>query len=117
MFLIAFQYNDVFLHAECGYDPEFSKQGVGSVLNYLMLQDLYELNKPDELDFGFGENEYKKILGNRADNAFEAYITQPNLLGFLVRVQQYLNHLEERIRQFLIKSRLDNIIRKILKRK
>ena len=116
-FLIAFQYNDVFLHAECGYDPEFSKQGVGSVLNYLMLQDLYELNKPDELDFGFGENEYKKILGNRANNAFEAYITQPNLLGFLVRVQQYLNHLEERIRQFLIKSRLDNVIRKILKRK
>ncbi|BCO07694.1 hypothetical protein GF1_00700 [Desulfolithobacter dissulfuricans] len=116
-FLIGFQYNGVFHHAECGYDPAFSKSGVGSVLNFLALQDLYKHDKPTELNFGFGENEYKKILGNDSCDAYEARITSPGFWRVAVKLQRFLSSTEEALRSLVKKMNMETRLRKILKRK
>jgi CelD/BcsL family acetyltransferase involved in cellulose biosynthesis len=45
-----------------GYDEDFSAVGVGSVLVFQAIQYLVEHHPQDTLDFGFGDNEYKRLL-------------------------------------------------------
>lgn len=116
-FLIGFQYAGTFHHSECGYDPEFSSAGVGSVLNYLMLENLYDTNKPSELDFGFGENEYKRIIGNFECDAFSTCLTVPGMWRRIIQLQRIISLAEEKLRSMIIHLKLDKAVRKILKRK
>lgn len=116
-FLIGTQYADIFEGQDCGYDAEFATFGVGATLNYLMIQDLYENDKPAVLNFGFGENAYKKMVCNEKNVACEAYIISPNIWGILVKLQIIFSSIERGIRLFLIKFRLDRTLRRLLKRK
>lgn len=45
-----------------GYDEEFAAMGVGSVLVFQAIQYLVEQYPHDIIDFGFGDNEYKRLL-------------------------------------------------------
>lgn len=116
-FFIGTQYNDIFEGQEIGYDKEFSSIGVGSILNNIIINDLYNNNKPSILNFGFGENVYKQILCNNSSDATEAYIIQSNIWRHLVKLQILLSSIENRTRSILIRYRIDTILRKILKRK
>lgn len=77
-YAIGFQYGGVYLLEEIAYDKDWASFGVGSVLNFKLLEDLYSTNKPDYLDFGFGENEYKRILGNTLEYSCMAYLVPEN---------------------------------------
>jgi CelD/BcsL family acetyltransferase involved in cellulose biosynthesis len=116
-FFVGCQYNKAFEALEIGYDAEFSSLGVGSALSYMVIEDLYDSNKPAYLDFGFGENKYKSLICNHKSPASEAYITRTNMWGILVKLQIILSKLEKMTRSFLIQFHIDNSIRKILKRK
>jgi hypothetical protein len=115
-FIIGYQYNGIFEYSEPGYDPQYSKIGIGSVLNYHMLQDLYQSDRPEAIDFGFGENQYKRVLGNQEYNAFQGYITF-NSRGHVIRLQRFLAFAEKCIRGLLKTLNLDRALRKILRKK
>lgn len=116
-FLIGFQYAGIYEYVEIGYDPEFSSFEPGSVLNQLMLEDIYNDNPPKILDFGFGENIYKMVLGNDEQDVCSIYLVPANHWRLLIALQQFLNLFYRRIRTWLINTKLDRIVRHILKRK
>ncbi len=51
-FVVGFQHNGRFLLHEIGFDPALAKYSVGTVLQLLIIEDLFTYNSPDILDFG-----------------------------------------------------------------
>ena len=49
-FFVGFQHGDRFLLHETGFDPEFAKHSVGTVLHLLILEDLFAENTPRIFD-------------------------------------------------------------------
>jgi|HubBroStandDraft_1064217.scaffolds.fasta_scaffold01250_5 hypothetical protein len=62
-FQIGYQYNRTFLGVEVGFDPAWSKLGVGMIQQLLALEDLFKDNTPDLCDFG-SYADYKQFLAN-----------------------------------------------------
>jgi hypothetical protein len=51
-----------YLLDDTGYDDEFAALGVGSALVFQAIQDLIERYPRDIIDFGYGDNQYKRVL-------------------------------------------------------
>jgi Acetyltransferase (GNAT) domain len=64
-FQVSYQYHRTFLGIDVGFDPAWSKLGVGIIQQLLALEDLFKNNKPDTCDFG-GYADYKQFLANDA---------------------------------------------------
>lgn len=62
-----YQYNRVFMDEAPAYDEDWKKYSPGLVLNYYILEDLFTVDVPLTVDFGFGYNQYKEMLGNRKE--------------------------------------------------
>jgi hypothetical protein len=63
-FLIGYQYRGVFNSGELGYDQRFSDYSPGTVLWYLLLEDLHGDPFMTLLNFGMGDAAYKRRFGN-----------------------------------------------------
>lgn len=63
-FAMGVQWKGHFTYEDTGYDPEFAGKSPGQVLLYRVIEDLIAENTPELLDFGYGENEYKRIYAN-----------------------------------------------------
>jgi CelD/BcsL family acetyltransferase involved in cellulose biosynthesis len=50
---------------DTGYDEEFAALGVGSALVFQAIQDLLERHPDETIDFGYGDNQYKRVLATR----------------------------------------------------
>jgi hypothetical protein len=66
-FRLGYQFNDIYLSAETGYDQTYSSFSPGKVLTLLMIEDFTIYNKPRLLDFGIGHANWKKELSNIHD--------------------------------------------------
>lgn len=53
-----------FFPSTTGYDPEYARYGVGTLLMIHMLERLSAGDEVDAVDFGFGHAEYKRRLAN-----------------------------------------------------
>jgi Acetyltransferase (GNAT) domain len=51
-------------HRKTGYDPEWRDIAPGIICNLLMLRRLYESDRPQVLDFGSGDSDYKRLFAN-----------------------------------------------------
>jgi len=49
------------------FDDVWKRHSPGLVLNYLILKDLFASDTPKTVDFGFGYNQYKEMLGTRPE--------------------------------------------------
>jgi CelD/BcsL family acetyltransferase involved in cellulose biosynthesis len=63
-FLIGYQYRGVFNSGELGYDQRYSDYSPGTVLWYLLLEDLHGDPSMTLLNFGMGDAAYKRRFGN-----------------------------------------------------
>jgi len=79
-FILGLQHSHRFYHAVVGYDPQWSRLSVGSVLQFLVLEDLFGHNRPEVYDFGTYAP-YKEYWAN------ESYL---ELSGFLFPRRPYL---------------------------
>ncbi|WP_426703013.1 GNAT family N-acetyltransferase [Rhodanobacter sp. Col0626] len=59
-----------------GYDEEFAAVGVGSVLVFQAIQYLVERYPQDTIDFGFGDNEYKRLLATDQASCGSLYLVR-----------------------------------------
>ena len=53
-------------HRKTGYDPEWRNIAPGIICNLLMLRRLYESDRPQVLDFGSGDSDYKRLFANES---------------------------------------------------
>ena len=62
-YVIGYQYRDVYYYADVGFDPALAAHSPGTVLLFLLLQDLHETDRPSVLNFGIGDACYKQRFG------------------------------------------------------
>jgi len=60
-----YQYRARYVRERSGYDAAWQKYSPGGVLTWMIMEDLFSSDAPRVVDFDFGYNEYKKILGTR----------------------------------------------------
>lgn len=64
-FVIGRQFKGVFHYAEIGFDESQAALSPGTVLLYLLIEDLFKHDSPTVLNFGIGDAAYKRRFGNR----------------------------------------------------
>ena len=116
-FVLGFQYDGVYDYHEIGFDSDWRAHSPGNVLNMYLLEDLFARDRPQVLDFGFGENDYKRIFGNHAFEASNIYLLKPgiNRGSLLVRSQYRLSRLYTALHTLATRLGLDAWLRKVLK--
>ena len=63
-FILGYQFRDVYHYVEIAYDQSLSKLSPGTVLLYLLVEDLINHNPPKRVTFGVGHASYKQEFGN-----------------------------------------------------
>lgn len=72
--VLGFQYRGKFLDEAPAFDEQWRDYSPGVVLNNLILQDLFESDTPEVVDFGFGYNQYKEMLGTECEERAELWV-------------------------------------------
>ena len=78
-FVIGYQYQDVLQFEQTGFAPEFSAYSPGTVLFYLMMQDLYRHRRPSFVNHGTGVTPHKRLFSNRASLDTRVFLFRPTL--------------------------------------
>jgi len=65
--IFGLQYRGKFLDESPAYDDRWRMYSPGLVLNYFVLEDLFAIDSPSVVDFGFGYNQYKETLGTERE--------------------------------------------------
>jgi CelD/BcsL family acetyltransferase involved in cellulose biosynthesis len=68
-FVLGVQADGVYDYEHPAYDPAYAAHHPGTVLLYRLLEDLFAHDRPELFDFGYGENEYKRIFSNLTEDA------------------------------------------------
>jgi CelD/BcsL family acetyltransferase involved in cellulose biosynthesis len=116
-FELGYQYAGTYYGQECGYDQKWSSTGPGSIVMHLVIEDLFKEDRPDLLDFGFGDAPYKRSFSNTEHDAVAAYLVPANRWRGVIGLQAVLNFVFVQVQTALIKTRLDHVIRRMLKHK
>jgi CelD/BcsL family acetyltransferase involved in cellulose biosynthesis len=119
-FQIGIQYAEHFHFLETGYDSRWSKLGPGNVLQTMLIEDLFNFNQPRFADYGFGEGESKRILGNISSRRWEhvfmvrSRAAYPRAVFFGIGLAA---RTEARVRKVLEWTGSERFVRDLLKRR
>ena len=72
--ILGLQYKGKFLDEAPAHGDAWRRLSPGMVLNYLVLKDLFENDLPSVIDFGFGYNQYKAMLGTEPETRGEYWL-------------------------------------------
>ncbi len=110
------QYEGAYHVRELCFDPKWADCGPGSVLMHLLIEDLYQQNPPQVLDFGPGDEAYKRSFRSNVeqDVAF-LYLLPRNRWRLLFEAQEKMKVVYPRVRRGCWHSRLDGVGRKTAK--
>jgi CelD/BcsL family acetyltransferase involved in cellulose biosynthesis len=114
---IGFQHQGTFYCDEMAYRQEWSAFGPGSVLTNLIIEELYERDRPSIYDFGLGDLEHKKSLCNAEHPAAAIYLAGPGKRRAALIAQAALHSMERGARKTLQVMGLDEPVRRLLKRR
>ena len=78
-FVIGYQYEDVLHVEQTAYSREFAPFSPGSVLYYLMLEDLHQHRRPILVNHGVGVNPNKRLFTNRSTLDTSVYLFRPTI--------------------------------------
>ena len=76
-FVIGYQYEDVLQFEQTAYLPEFAVYSPGTVLYYLVMQDLYRHRRPRFVNHGTGVTPHKQLFSNRTSPDACLYLFRP----------------------------------------
>jgi len=114
---LAVQYGSEVAFLERGYVQALSSIGPGTYLTYFIMKDCYANQPPESINFGYGENDFKKRLRTHTCDACCSYLTMPNKGRLLVKAQKVLNYVEVGVSELLNRTGLDHKVRRFLKKK
>ena len=118
-FMLGYIYKSTYYYIDVGFNPEWSKYSVGSVLQLEVLEELYSLTlPPTSFDFSTGYGEHKARFGNVEQNEVNMMLLS-NTFKNRFRVFFYnffskmSDSLVELLDRFGIKKRLKKILRRL----
>jgi len=111
--VLGLQYRGTFLDEAPAHDQRWRDHSPGIVLNYLILQDLFSVDPPRRVDFGFGYNQYKETLGTRRDTRAELWLAASGRGRGLVMARRLSDAIFKRGKMILGRS---GMVRKLKER-
>jgi hypothetical protein len=107
----------VLIYEYLGYKPDYSRDSVGTVLQWLALEQLFEENRFLYFDFTEGQSEHKRLFATTSRQSANVYWLKPTIVNsLLVRTHlwmdgfsAYLGGLSERLG---LKAKLKRFIRR-----
>jgi CelD/BcsL family acetyltransferase involved in cellulose biosynthesis len=78
-FVIGFQGDGVYYYWEIGYRRDLARFSPGTVLLYLLIEDLFASDPPAVLDFGKGDAEFKRRFGTTERPVATCLVLRPTL--------------------------------------
>ena len=85
-FQLGFQYGSTYFLQKMGFDRDFKKGCVGTVLFLKITDQLCKDPNVDCLDFGFGDADYKRRFGTKHWNESMVYMFAPRVYPVLVNL-------------------------------
>ena len=83
-FVIGYQYQDTLLIEKSAYSQDFSHFAPGTVLYFLMLEDLYRHGPPKLVNHGVGVSEHKRVFSNRESFDTSVHLFRPTMRNRLL---------------------------------
>jgi len=116
-FAVGTQWNGHFVLEEIGYDTRYAGHSPGTVLLLDMLDDMFQHDTPELLDFGFGDGAYKQLFGNESTHSGTLLVVSRRLVPTLAMGLSLLSaRLGRMARAGLRFSGLDGWIRRCYRR-
>jgi CelD/BcsL family acetyltransferase involved in cellulose biosynthesis len=108
--------NGVVIYAYLGYDPEYMNFSVGTVLQWLALEYLFDEKIFRFFDFTEGQSEHKKLFATGSVQCANVFFVRDNLRNVcLLQMQRAVDHFSKftgnRLEQLGIKASLKRLIR------
>ena len=85
-FWLGRRYGNTFYLNLTGYDPEYKKYELGTILFINMLQDIAENTNIDYIDFGFSDQPYKARFGNECWEEEDVYLFAASWRGLRLNI-------------------------------
>jgi hypothetical protein len=82
-FVIGYQYEDILQLRQTAYAAEFSQLSPGTVLYYMLLEDLYSHRRPRFANHGTGVTRHKRLFSNRSALDTSVYLFRPTVANKL----------------------------------
>jgi CelD/BcsL family acetyltransferase involved in cellulose biosynthesis len=114
-FGIGYQYGDTYYFVEQGYDPAWASLAPGTVLNFLVVADMFATRTPRVLDFGCGDHQFKRVLGTETVQLVPVWIVSSLKWRVILGFQRSLARLEGAVRAWLCRAGLDERVRRELR--
>jgi len=108
--------DNVLLYQFLGYDYEYNKWSVGTILHWLAFEDIFNEKKFKYFDFTEGQSEHKRLYSTGSILCGNVYIFPKNIgVWMLIYSHHGINVLSERLgllfERFGLKAKLKKIIR------
>ncbi len=108
--------NDVLIYAFLGYDPSYMNFSVGTILQWLALEHLFEENAFRFFDFTEGQSEHKKLFATHSIQCANVFFLRSNLRNMcLLHAQKAVDHFSkstgDKLDQLGIKVAVRRLIR------
>lgn len=76
-FMLCRQDHSTCYYIDVGFDPDWTQYSPGTVLQLMVLQDVFSFSRPSIFDFGTGEGEHKRFFGNSSYLETDLYLFRP----------------------------------------
>lgn len=107
---------DVLVYAYLGYDPEYMKFSVGTVLQWLALEALFTEGKFKAFDFTEGQSEHKRLFATHYTKRANVFFIKASLRNaVIVRAHLIMNRLSSRLGSVLDKLGVRAKIKRIMR--
>lgn len=108
--------NSVLIYAFLGYDPAYMSFSVGTILQWLALEHLFEEGLFRFFDFTEGESEHKKLFATHSIQCANVFFLRSNLRNkFLLHSQRAVDHFSrlvgDKLDQLGLKSKVKRMMR------
>jgi hypothetical protein len=87
-FLLGYQCRGTFLFFEIGYDPARASYSVGTVMQFLAVEDLFTYNRPEVMDLGTFDR-YKEVLSTERNFRGSVFLFPRTARSRFMRISHY----------------------------
>ncbi len=105
-FLIGHQFRGVFQYDETAFDESFTRLSPGTVLLYLVIEDLHRHDPPAMLNFGAGDGIHKRRFANRSAEDATVVLLRKTLVNRLRMAGHLSLRSAVRLAKWLIRRRV-----------